>query len=50
MVENDVGLYERFFVKKYDNATLRRKLETAYTGFDDSDMAKINAWLAHNRK
>ena len=50
VVENDVGLYERFFVKKYDNATLRRQFETAYTGFDDVDMVKVNAWLAHNRK
>ena len=44
VVKNDVELYKRFFVNKYNNVTLRKKLEKTYLGFDDSDMAKIETW------
>lgn len=40
VVKNDVGLYKKFFLDKYDNQTLRKKLEKAYHGFDDSDWEK----------
>ena len=40
VVKNDVGLYKKFFVDKYDNQTLRKKLEKAYRGFDDDDWEK----------
>ena len=31
-------------LQRNDRATLRKKFASAYTGFDDDDMAKIDAW------
>jgi arylsulfatase K len=45
VVQNDIGLYRKFFISKYDNVTLRKKFDEAYTGFDDNDWNKINKWL-----
>eukprot|EP00944_MAST-04C_sp_MAST-4C-sp1_P015577 g15577.t1 len=42
---NDFKIYKRFFAEKYDRATLRKKFASAYTGFDDDDMAKVDAWV-----
>jgi arylsulfatase K len=43
--ENDFKIYKRFFADKYDRAKLRKLFSAAYTGFDDDDMAKIDAWV-----
>ena len=42
---NDFKVYKRFFAKKYDRAKLQELFSAAYTGFDDADMAKIDAWV-----
>ena len=42
---NDYKVYKRFFAEKYDRTKLRELLSAAYTGFDDGDMAKVDAWV-----
>lgn len=43
--DNDRELYKEYFVEKFDAKSLRKKFESAYTGFDDSDWAKVQTWL-----
>ena len=42
---NDVKLYKRFFADRMGRQKLRQMFGKAYTGFDDADMAKVDAWV-----
>tara|TARA_A100001015_G_scaffold204156_1_gene228163 strand:- start:299 stop:535 length:237 start_codon:yes stop_codon:yes gene_type:complete len=47
---NDVKLYKRFFADKMGRQKLRKAFGKAYTGFDDADMAKIDAWVKNTTR
>lgn len=44
VMANDKAIYHEFFVAQLDAATLRKKFEHAFDGFDDADQAKVDAW------
>ena len=44
VMANDKAIYQNYFVAKFAPDALRKKFEKSFTGFDDSDMAKVEAW------
>jgi len=44
VMTNDKAIYQNYFVAKFTPDALRKKFEKAFKGFDDSDMAKVEAW------
>jgi len=41
---NDLKIYRRFFERAMGKQKLMHQFEQAYTGFDQEDMAKVQAW------
>jgi len=44
-MRNDKAIFEKYFLKAMPPEQLRRKFERSFSGFDDSDMLKVEKWV-----